>query len=180
MKSIITLFTLFFSLSFYGQTFEEKNGEIILYSKTKTTSIKAESNNYIARLNTGTGGFSAVVPVNSFKFKKSLMQKHFNQKGFMYSEKYPEIKFKGKISSFDKSLKPGTYKYSIVGNITIKGVTEPQIAHARLVIIGKKLTLYSKFTVKDIGRFEVGKSKDKKEKSSIPDNIEIESWITFN
>jgi polyisoprenoid-binding protein YceI len=58
--------------------------------------------------------------MRSFKFEKSLMQEHFNEK-YMESDKYPQATYKGKVNDKIDTSRPGKYKVTTTGTIYIHG-----------------------------------------------------------
>ena len=61
------------------------------------------------------------MPIKDFKFAKSLMQEHFNEK-YMESEKYPKATFQGKLTGYDMK-KSGVQDARAQGKLTVHGVT---------------------------------------------------------
>lgn len=179
--SLLIVAILFAFSTVQAQKKKAKNGKATLYSKTAAEDIRAESNNVTSNLNPSDGKMVFVVPVQSFKFKKRLMQKHFNQPRFMDSKQYPKIKFVGKISNLSEVnfSKDGKYNVEVSGNMTIRGTTKPLTAKGTLTVEGGTIKGYSKFIVKNIGAYGVGKPKNKKKKNSVADNIECEIWVTY-
>ncbi|EAY28062.1 YceI family protein [Microscilla marina] len=179
--SLIILAVLFAFSAVQAQKKKAKNGKSTLFSHTAAEDIKAESNSVTSLLNTATGDLIFVVPVQTYKFKKSLMQKHFNQSRFMDSKNHPKIKFKGKITNLSavNFSKDGKYNVNVSGNITIRGTTKPQNTTATLTVKGGTVKGYSSFTVKNIGQFGVGKPKNRKKKGNVADNIDCKVWVTY-
>lgn len=179
--SLLLLALLFAFSTVQAQKKKAKNGKSTLFSKTVAESINAESNSMSSLLDMTTGRIVFVVPVQSYRFKKSLMQKHFNQSRFMDSQKYPKIKFVGQITNWGKVdlHKNGTYNVTVKGNITIRGKKRPQEANGTLTVEGGTIKGYSQFTVRDIGGFGVGKPKNKKKKGNVADNIHCKVWVTY-
>jgi len=164
-----------------AQKKKAKNGKATIYSKTVAEAIRATNNNVISNLDLGTGKMVFVVPVQSFRFEKRLMQKHFNQPRFMDSKQYPKIKFVGNIKNLGtvNFKKDGKYNVVVTGNITIRGTTKPLTANGSLTVEGGKVKGYSKFVVKNISAFGVGKPKKKSKKNNVAENIECEVWTTY-
>lgn len=122
---------------------------IKFFSTTPAEDI--ESNNYKAvstiDLNSGDVVFS--VPMQSFEFEKSLMQKHFNSRKFLNTKKHPKAKLTGKITNlpdidFDNE---GVYSADIQGELTIKGVTNPISERGTITVKGNSVEVNSKFDV---------------------------------
>lgn len=179
--SLLLLIVLFAFSATQAQKKKGKNGKSTLFSHTAAEDIKGESNSVTSMLDMSNGKMVFVVPVQSYKFKRTLMQKHFNQPRFMDSRKYPKIKFVGKITNLREVnfLKDGKYNVTVEGKMTIRGVTKPQTAKGVLTVEGGVIKGYSKFIVRGIGAYGVGKPKNKRKKNSIADNIECEVWVTY-
>src|SRR5262249_222529 len=93
------------------------------------------------------------VPMKEFKFAKSLMQQHFNEK-YVESEKFPKSTFQGKIVGY-KEGGGSTQQVNAQGKLTIHGVTKDIDVPGTIEVQGNKLIMKSKFNVKgadyDIG-----------------------------
>jgi polyisoprenoid-binding protein YceI len=151
-----------------------RTGQANIYSHTVAEDISATNNTVTGIINAETGDIAISVPVQSFQFEKALMQEHFNQPNFMDSKQFPKISLKGKItnlSAIDLS-KNGKYEATVSGDLTIKGVTKPVTEKATIEVNNGKVSVTSKFLVKDIGSFGVGKPMGKK-KNNVADDIEV-------
>jgi polyisoprenoid-binding protein YceI len=62
--------------------------------------VKATNNKASCILNTKTGEIACIVLIKDFRFKISLMEKHFNE-NYMESADYPKASFKGIIEGFN-------------------------------------------------------------------------------
>ena len=97
MHKFLFLFCLLFSLDAASQNiYTLKEGDISFYSETPIENIDAHNQSAYAFLNTTSREMAFRVPVRKFKFQKSLMEEHFNEK-YMESDKYPMSTFRGKI-----------------------------------------------------------------------------------
>ncbi len=151
-----------------------RTGQATIFSHTAAEDISATNNTVTGVINPSTGDIAISVPVQSFQFEKALMQEHFNNSNFMDSKKYPRLTLKGKItnlSAVDFS-KNGKYEASVTGELTIKGVTKPVTEKATVEVYNGKVTVTSKFIVKEIGSYGVGKPSGKK-KNNVADDIEV-------
>ena len=97
MRIIIFLFIS--TYCFAQKTFVE-NSKLSFFSSAPIEDISAVSNKLQGVVDFETGNFFFRVPINTFVFPSSLMQKHFNEK-YMESEKYSLSVFKG---SFKDSI----------------------------------------------------------------------------
>ncbi|HEX9512533.1 MAG TPA: YceI family protein [Puia sp.] len=162
-------------LSVTAQTkYVARTGQAIIFSHTTAEDIIATNNTVTGIINPGSGDVAISVPVQSFQFEKALMQEHFNNSNFMDSKQFPRIILKGKItnvSAIDFS-KNGKYEAVVAGDLTIRGTTKPITEKATVEINNGKVTVVSKFLVKDIGSYGVGKPKGSK-KNNVADDIEV-------
>jgi len=109
------------------------NAQQKLATKTGTLSFEASTANFepVAAINTSTsailkedGTLAILGLIKGFRFKKSLMEEHFNKK-FMESDTYPKAIFKGKIEGFNLSdISNETKEYTARGTLSIHGVNK--------------------------------------------------------
>ncbi|MEO7263346.1 MAG: YceI family protein [Ferruginibacter sp.] len=127
MKFLILFFILAFtcSMAVSAQKVFTKNGSITFFSKSPLENISADNNQVMSVLNKQNGEMQFSVLVKSFRFKKALMEEHFNE-NYLESDKYPKAIFKGIVEVADKLdiSKDGTYKVKVSGDMTIHGVTK--------------------------------------------------------
>lgn len=155
MKKIILVSALaFIVLSAFkaGNVYKTSTGVIKFFSHTSMEDIDATNNQVAAALASSTGTVEFSVTINSFQFKKALMQKHF-QENYMESGKFPKSTFKGTIADNSKVKYDvnGTYTVSIKGKLTMHGVTKDVTVPGKITVAGNKITLESdkdKFKVK--------------------------------
>jgi polyisoprenoid-binding protein YceI len=154
--------------------FVTRMGQATIFSHTDAEDISATNNTVTGVINTGSGDIAISVPVQSFTFVKALMQEHFNNANFMDSKQYPRMTLKGKItnvSAIDFS-KNGKYEATVAGDLTIRGTTKPVTEAATIEVNNEKVTVSSKFIVKEIGSYGVGKPMGKK-KNNVADDIQV-------
>ncbi len=176
MKKLALILMIVLPAALFAQDkFITRNGHVDIYSHTVAEDIRANNDKVTATIVPSTGKMVFSIPVRSFEFPKALMQRHFNQKNFMSSKKYPKIKFKGFISNPTdvKWDTDGTYKVNVTGDLTIRDVTKKITETGTLIITGDKIIAHTKFTVKMIGDYGVGKPKSKKKKDNVADDIEV-------
>ena len=119
------------------------------FSTTPAEDIEANNYKTVSTINSATGDVVFSVPMQSFEFEKSLMQKHFNSKNFLDTKKHPKAKFVGKITNlnninFDKD---GTYNASISGELVIKDVAKQHSEKGTITVNGNSIKVNSKFNV---------------------------------
>jgi polyisoprenoid-binding protein YceI len=146
--SVLLVFVVFTAASSvsYAQKYTAEKTFISFYSDAPLEDITAENTKTTTIFNSDTGDIAFSVPMKDFKFAKSLMQEHFNEK-YVESEKFPKATFQGKIVDF----KPGTSGVQQVkaqGKLTIHGVTKDIDVPGTIEIKGKQLVMKSKFMVK--------------------------------
>ncbi len=124
-----------------------KSGSISFFAGTPLEDIDAISTKVVSFFNIKTGEVALNTFNRNFKFKRDLMQEHFNE-NYMESEKYPKSEFKGKIlniEAFDFS-KNGEYKVQIEGKL-IHGVSKPRKIDAVITNNGLGIKVESKFVI---------------------------------
>lgn len=146
--SILILFILFggneFCLS--QEYFQTTNARTRFYSSAPLEDIEAISNEGISVINGNTGEISFQIKIRSYKFRKALMQEHFNE-NFMESHKYPNAAFKGKILDKIDLSSHEDQKVTINGILDVHGVKKERIIPATIKINNGELVLTSQFDV---------------------------------
>ncbi|MEO5646940.1 MAG: YceI family protein [Chitinophagaceae bacterium] len=158
MKNKILALTLFATIcstiAFSQNIYLTKNAKVSFFSKSPLENIEAVNSEVTSFLDISKGEFAFVSLIKSFKFKKALMEEHFNE-NYMESNKIPKANFKGAIEDISKVnfTKDGTYTVSVKGDLTVHGVTKSVITPATIKISGKTISASSKFSVrvKDYG-----------------------------
>lgn len=131
-----------------GNRYFTKTGFISFISATPLIDIEGTNNSVTGFLDIKTGEIVFAVFIKDFRFKLALAEEHFNE-NYMFSEKYPQSKFKGKILNInDLDLtKDGTYFVNVEGNLTIKDRTNPVTVKGSLVVKDGKIDARSEFSV---------------------------------
>ncbi|HMK03778.1 MAG TPA: YceI family protein [Ferruginibacter sp.] len=111
---------------------------------------KAENKTVIAALDTKSGGIAFEVNIKNFAFTNPRIQEHFNNAGWMDSDKYPTATFKGNITNLSavKFYKDGTYPAEVSGDLTIHGVSQAVKTTGTIVVKGTAITANADFSVK--------------------------------
>mgnify|MGYP001335518115 CR=1 FL=1 len=123
MIKIIIVFILL-SPIFSNSIYFTRSGFVSFFSSTPIEDIKAKNNQVTCILDMETGKTSFRIPIRGFEFKNALMQEHFNE-NYLESEKYPNASFNGKIENWGKDiLKQTPQNVTIVGEMSIHGVTK--------------------------------------------------------
>ena len=97
-----------------------KDTHIKFFSHTAVEDITADNYKVVSTLDKTTGSMVFSVPMQSFEFEKSLMQKHYNSAKFLDTKTYPKSKFKGKITDLSKVdfAADGTYEVDVTVSYT--------------------------------------------------------------
>jgi hypothetical protein len=147
MKRLILLVLLSgFSASAFTQKYISEKSFVSFYSHALMEDIKAENKKATSLFNSETGDIAFSITMKDFKFPKSLMQQHFNEK-YVESEKFPKGTFQGKVTGFKPGV-DGTQQVNAQGKLTIHGVTRDIDVPGTIDVQGKKLQMKSKFMVK--------------------------------
>jgi hypothetical protein len=140
---------LFIMVAFICQAqsiFTCKEGKVSFFSEAPMENIEAHSTSVNSFLNTSTKEVAFIISIRGFRFAKSLMQEHFNEK-YLESDKYPNATFKGKINEEVDFTKDGIYLVTSTGKMNIHGV-EKQITHTgKLTVKKNEINLVSDFDV---------------------------------
>jgi hypothetical protein len=147
MKQLFILLSLVFvSGASFCQKYKAEKGQINFFSDGVIEDISAENISVGSLFNSATGELVFIVPIKDFKFQKSLMREHFNEK-YMETDKYPKSTFQGKIVGFALSV-PGEQKVKAVGKLTIHGVTKDIDVPGTVELESGRATMKSKFKIK--------------------------------
>lgn len=140
------LITVFSTPCAQAQKYSTESGIISFFSDAAIEDIKAENSQVGSMFNAATGDLVYIVKILDFKFQKSLMREHFNEK-YMESDKFPKSTFQGKLSGFTPRV-AGEQKVRAVGKLTIHGVTKEVDIPGALEFKGTKAVMRSKFMVR--------------------------------
>lgn len=126
-----------------------KNSHINIYSHTDVEDISADNYKAVSTIDPSTGEVVFSVPMQSFEFKKALMQKHFNSEKFLDTKTYPKAKFKGKITNLSSInfSKDGTYNATVNGELTIKDITNPVTEKGTITVNAGKVSIDTKMKI---------------------------------
>lgn len=175
MKSIILSLILIIATSATAQEqYFTKSGHIDFYSHAPLEDIQADNNQVAAFLEVPSGKLTFAALMKSFEFEKALMQEHFNE-NYVESDEYPKAIFKGIITDFEKVdlSQKGEIEVSVVGKLTLHGVTKALSTKATLNIQKDKIVGKSVF---------IAKPEDFKIKipNAVKNNIAKEIRVTVN
>jgi polyisoprenoid-binding protein YceI len=149
MKAKFLFIALVLSTQFViAQKLVCKTGHIWFYSYTPLEVIEAHNHQVVSILDPSNGDLTISLLMQSFEFKRTLMQEHFNE-NYMESTTYPKGTFKGKITNLTEInlSKDGTYTAKVTGELTMHGVTKTITTAGTIVVKGKEIQTNAKFTV---------------------------------
>ncbi|GAA4302128.1 YceI family protein [Compostibacter hankyongensis] len=129
------------------QRFTCDNAVVSFFSSAPLEDIDARTDKGISTLDIQTRELYFKIPVNTFQFKRSLMQEHFNS-DYLETEKYPFAEFKGQLQGSDSLTRAGTYTVSVKGQLTIHGVTRDCTADGTLTVMSDRIRAVSAFQVR--------------------------------
>lgn len=136
---------VFFDLN--AQQWSAKNGEISFFSSAPLEDITAHTQKAVSVLDLETGRVTVTVPINSFVFKRRLMQEHFNE-NYMESERYPFAKFSGKIMDpVDWSI-AGAYQVAVKGMMEVHGVAKEYTTRVNLQVSAAQIQAQTTFPIR--------------------------------
>lgn len=127
-----------------------KAGSISFSSKASLENIDAKSSTASSVISTD-GAVAFSVLIKSFKFKKSLMEEHFNETYMESSKKgMDKSTFKGTIEDKTKVdfTKDGTYKVNVKGVLNMHGVNQNVTTPATITVKAGKINATCTFNVK--------------------------------
>ena len=153
-KKIITLLFVLYSVSSFSQKYISRNGSVQFNASTPLEIINP-INNYVSSVfNSENGEIVFQMNMISFKFKKALMESHFNEK-YVESEKYPKSTFTGKIKDWNSIMLDGNnHNVTAVGKITIHGIEKKIEVKGSVQKNNKNITINSDFKL-IISDFEI-------------------------
>ncbi|PHX84220.1 MAG: polyisoprenoid-binding protein [Flavobacteriales bacterium] len=148
MKHFLFLAAIALSLSASAQKLTSKDSYARINASTPVEDVDAVLNNGVGILNTETNEAVWQLQMQSFTFKRALMQEHFNE-SYMESEKYPKATLKAKIEGVRDWTKPATYKGTIKGQMEIHGVKK-DVSVPSTITVNKdgSVTVESEFSVR--------------------------------
>ena len=143
---------LFLSLTGYGQNSDKlvsTKTHIKFFSTTPAEDIEANNTASVSTINKQTGEVVFSVPMQSFEFKKSMMQKHYNGDKYLDTKTYPKAKLKANIINIDEVnfTKDGTYSTEVEGELTLKDVTKSVKESGTIRVEGNVIELQSIFNI---------------------------------
>jgi polyisoprenoid-binding protein YceI len=126
-----------------------KSGHVTFYSHTAVEDISADNYKLVSTLETETGEMVFSVPMQSFEFEKSLMQKHFNSAKFLDTKTFPKSKFKGEITNLNEInfAVNGIYTAKVSGELTLHGVTKTINETSTITVLDGKAIIDAELSI---------------------------------
>jgi len=142
MKKSLIIAMVLLAGSAFGQKKITKTGHAHFLSETAIENIEANNYKVTSTLSKEDGAVVFSVPMQSFEFENSTMQKHYNSPKFLDTKKFPKATFKGKITNLStvEFSKNGTYKVDVTGTMTMHGESKDISAQATLTVNGETIS----------------------------------------
>ncbi|MBI2967676.1 MAG: YceI family protein [Bacteroidetes bacterium] len=123
---------------------------IRFFSSAPLEDIEAINDDAKSLINPLKSEIGVAVMIRGFRFKKALMQEHFNE-NYMESGKFPKATFKGQINEPVDFGKNSTIDMTATGTLEIHGIKKETTLKGKMEIVNGKIILNSKFKVKLAG-----------------------------
>ena len=147
MKNLLLIICLLsVGINLSAQTYQSSSCEIVFFSETPLENIDAINKEAKAILNVKTNELVFITSIIGFKFKKPLMEEHFNE-NYMESDKFKTAHFKGQVIGDVDYLKDGEYKVKAKGILNIHGVDQEREIEGVITIKNGTIELNSSFDV---------------------------------
>ncbi len=130
----------------HGQKYVVEKSSVSFFSKATIEDITAVNQNASSIFMVETGQVAFSMAIKDFRFDKSLMQEHFNEK-YMESDKFPKATFQGTLTGYDPRA-TGVQNTKASGKLTIHGVTKDIEAAGTIEIANSRIVLKSSFIVR--------------------------------
>jgi hypothetical protein len=146
MKMLLLVILTGLCANLFAQQFSLDKSLVTFFSDAAIEDITAKNTKSASIYNSKSDSIVFSIPIKEFKFAKSLMQEHFNEK-YMESDKYKVSTFVGVVKGFNHAA-PGPQQVKAIGKLTIHGVTKDVEIPGSLEIAKDKVFIKSKFNVK--------------------------------
>ncbi|RLD28593.1 MAG: YceI family protein [Bacteroidetes bacterium] len=147
--SVVGILFLSTAFSTLENKLVSKSGHVNFFSHTAVEDISADNYKLVSTLDTETGAVVFSVPMQSFEFEKSMMQKHFNSKKFLDTKTFPKAKYTGNITNLSDINfgEDGTSTANVNGELTIHGITKAIDETATITVEGSKITIEAELSI---------------------------------
>lgn len=146
MRKLLLMVGVLLVINAHAQKYTSERGTIVFFSDAAIEDIEAVNNMVGSLFNATTGDLVYIVKIKDFRFDKSLMREHFNEK-YMETEKFPKSTFQGKLTGYDVNNSV-EQKVKASGKLTIHGVTKDINVPGTVHFVDGKVLMKSKFIVK--------------------------------
>lgn len=126
-----------------------KKSHIRFFSTTPAENIEAHNVKAASTLDTKSGEIVFSVPMQSFDFEKTLMQRHFNSVKFLDTKKFPKARLVGKIINLNEVHfdRVGSYSIQVSGVLDLHGFSKPIQEMATLIVSQGSIHVNSNFNI---------------------------------
>jgi hypothetical protein len=146
MKKLFFLLLASMCSNAFGQQFTLEKSMVSFFSDAAIEDITAKNTKSASIFNAKSDSIVFSIPIKEFKFAKSLMQEHFNEK-YMESDKFKVSTFVGAVRGINHEAS-GPQQVKAVGKLTIHGVTKEVEIPGTIEMSKDKVIIKSKFNVK--------------------------------
>lgn len=147
---LIAIFLCSGLLALAQDTYKTTSGEIHFNASTPLEDIDAINKQVNAIFKESSQGVAAVLLIRDFKFRRKLMQEHFNE-NFMESEQYPKAYFQGSLSGYDATafqISQEPQRFTVSGSLTIHGITRPLETTVNIQSLGEDMEWTAAFVLR--------------------------------
>ena len=130
----------------FSQKYFVDDSKVSFYSWAPLEDISAISNKLEGVVDFDSGDFFFRIPISTFIFPSSLMQKHFNEK-YMESDIYSMSSFKGNFNEKVSVTKNQEINISAEGILNIHGIDQDVVIETNLKVSNSEVLFDSKFDV---------------------------------
>lgn len=146
-----TLFILFISVYlskgiFAQNRYKVVDPEVSFFAGTPLEDIDAKSDKLVGVLDIEKNTFAFRMAMNTFKFKRELMQEHYNE-NYLETDKYPNSEFRGTISGDFDLESDGEYPVKATGVFKVHNVEKTYSIDALIQVKSGKPSIDAKFMI---------------------------------
>ena len=145
-RVLLFLLLLFVYFSANSQKYSLEKSSVSFFSEAPIENITAQNSKTSSILNALSGEVVFSIPIKEFKFDKSLMREHFNEK-YMESDKYPKAIFQGKFLNLNLD-ENGEQNVRASGKLTMHGVTREIDVQGTIEVVSNQLLARANFLIK--------------------------------
>lgn len=131
-----------------AKNYKSTKAQIRFFSKTPAENIEATNTQIVSSISSK-GNIQFAALIKGFRFENELMQKHFNEEDYLYSDKFPKSEYKGIITNFNTIdiTKDGAYTVTTKGTLSLHGISKPITATGTIIVTNGKLQLNCVFKI---------------------------------